>query len=126
MKPGALLAIVLALVLALAGCGGGSDDDGGTATQAGEPTGAERGNLLLDTEVASYNLCLDLGIEPCGDEAGSVQTTNEFIAQVDAIAADNGLARKAVTDALSSASAEVGSACDECKRILDEAIAGGS
>lgn len=121
MKPGVLLAIALALVLA--GCGG-SDDDGGTATQAGEPSGAERGNLLLDTEVASYNLCIDLGIEPCADEAGSVVTTNEFIANVERIAADNGLARTAVTDALSSASAEIGSACDECKRILDAEIEG--
>ena len=74
MKLGALLAVAFALVLA--GCGSGSDDDGGTATQAGEPTGAERGNLLLDTEVASYNLCIDLGIEPCGNEAASVQVTN--------------------------------------------------
>ena len=123
MKLGALLTVTLALVVA--GCGGGSDDDGGTATQAGEPSGAERGNLLLDTEVASYNLCIDLGIEPCGNQAGSVQTTNEFIAKIEAIAADNGLARAAVTDALSSASAEIGGACDECKQILDAEIAGG-
>ena len=122
MKLGVLLAIALTLVLA--GCGGGSEDDGGTATQAGEPSGAERGNLLLDTEVASYNLCIDLGIEPCADEAGSVQTTNEFVAKVEQIAADNGLARAAVIDALSSASAEIGSACDECKQILDAEIAG--
>jgi hypothetical protein len=124
MKLGALLAIALALLAA--GCGGGSDDDGGTATQAGEPTGAERGNLLLDTEVASYNLCIDLGIEPCGDEAGSVQTTNEFVAKVEAIAADNGLARPAVTTALTSASKELGNACAECKQILDAEISGGS
>ena len=121
MKLGALLTIVLTLVLA--GCGG-SDDDGGTATQAGEPSGAERGNLLLDTEVASYNLCIDLGIEPCGDKAGSVETTKTFIAQVEQIAADNGLARTAIIDALSSASAEIGAACDECKRILDAEIEG--
>lgn len=123
MKLGALLAIALALVLA--GCGGGSDDDGGTATQAGEPSGAERGNLLLDTEVASYNLCIDLGIEPCGDEAGSVATTNEFVAKVEAIAVDNGLARPAVVAALTSASAEIGGACDECEQILEAEIAGG-
>ena len=122
MKLGALLAIVLALFVA--GCGGGSDDDGGTATQAGEPSGAERGNLLLDTEVASYNLCIDLGIEPCGNEAGSVQTTNEFVAKIEAIAADNGLARTAVVAALTSASAELGGACVECKRILDAEIEG--
>jgi hypothetical protein len=114
--------VVVALVVA--GCGGGSDD-GGTATQAGEPSGAERGNLLLDTEVASYNLCIDLGIEPCGNQAGSVQTTNDFVVKIEAIAADNGLARAAVTDALSSASAEIGGACDECKQILDAEIAGG-
>ena len=123
MKVATLL--VIALVLVLAGCGSGSDDDGGTATQAGEPTGAERGNLLLDTEVASYNLCIDLGIEPCGNQAGSVQTTNEFVAKLEAIAADNGLARPAVVAALESASAELGGACDECKRILDAEIAGG-
>ncbi len=120
MKLGALLAIALTLVLA--GCGGGSDDDGGTATQAGEPSGAERGNLLLDTEVASYNLCIDLGIEPCGNEAGSVETTNTFVAAVDQIAADNGLARTAVDDALSTASAGIGAACDQCKQILDAEI----
>ncbi|HWN22034.1 MAG TPA: hypothetical protein VNP93_08680 [Gaiellaceae bacterium] len=123
MKLAALLAVALAFVAA--GCGGGSDDDGGTATQAGEPTGAERGGLLLDTEVASYNLCIDLGIEPCGNEAGSVQTTNEFVAKIEAIAADNGLARPAVVAALTSASAEIGGACDECKQILDAKIAGG-
>lgn len=123
MKLGALAAIALALLLA--GCGGGSDDDGGTATQAGEPSGAERGNLLLDTEVASYNLCIDLGIEPCGTEAASVQVTNEFVAKVAAIAADNGLARPAVVAALTSASSEVGGACAECKQILDGEIAGG-
>jgi hypothetical protein len=122
VKLGALLVTALALVLA--GCGGGSDDNGGTATQAGEPSGAERGNLLLDTEVASYNLCIDLGIEPCAGEAGSVQTTNEFVAKIEQIAADNGLARAAVTDALSSAAAEIGSACAECKTILDAEIAG--
>ncbi len=122
MKLGALLAIAFALVLA--GCGGGSDDDGGTATQAGEPSGAERGNLLLDSEVAGYNLCIDLGIEPCGNEAGSVETTNTFVAAVEQIAADNGLARAAVTDALSSASAELDGACPECKQILDAEIAG--
>ncbi len=122
MKLGALLAIALALLLS--GCGGGSDDDGGTATQAGEPSGAERGNLLLDTEVASYNLCIDLGIEPCGNEAGSVETTNTFVATVEQIAADNGLSAAAVTAALSSASAELGGACAECKQILDAEIEG--
>lgn len=122
MKLAALLGIALALVLG--GCGGGSDDDGGTATQAGEPSGAERGNLLLDTEVASYNLCIDLGIEPCAGEAGSVETTNEFVTKVEQIAADNGLARGAVTKALSSAAAELGAACAECKQILDAEIAG--
>jgi hypothetical protein len=116
----ALLAVVLSVVVA--GCGG-SDSEGGTATQAGEPSGAERGNLLLDTEVAGYNLCIDLGIDPCGDEAGSVETTKAFVASVEQIAEDNGLARKAVVDALSSASAELGSACAECKQILDEEIA---
>ena len=120
MKLAALLVLVFSL--ALAGCGG-SDDDGGTATQAGEPSGAERGNLLLDTEVAAYNLCIDLGIAPCGDEAGSVETTEAFVASVERIAEDNGLARTAVTDALSNASAEIGSACDACKEILDEEIA---
>jgi hypothetical protein len=123
MKLPALLAVALALVVA--GCGGGSDDDGGTATQAGEPTGAERGNLLLDTEVASYNLCIDLGIDPCAGEAGSVETTNAFVAKVEQIAADNGLARPVVTKALTSASAEIGGACGECKKILDAEIAGG-
>jgi len=123
MKLRALLAVVLALVAA--GCGSGSDDDGGTATQAGEPTGAERGNLLLDTEVASYNLCIDLGIEPCGTEEASVQVTNEFVAKIEAIAADNGLARPAVVAALTSASADIGGACGECKQILDTEIAGG-
>ena len=123
MKLGALLAVAFALVLA--GCGGGSDDDGGTATQAGEPTGAERGGLLLDTEVASYNLCIDLGIEPCGNEAASVEVTNEFVAKIEAIAADNGLARPAVVAALTGASTEIGGACAECKQILDAAIADG-
>ena len=123
-SPGVKLAAVLALALSLglAGCGG-SDDEGGTATQAGEPSGAERGNLLIDTEVAGYNLCIDLGIDPCGDEAGSVETTEAFVASVERIAEENGLARKAVTDALSSASAEIGTACDACKEILDEEIA---
>jgi hypothetical protein len=118
------LASLLALVLALAVSGCGSDDDGGgAAAPAGEQNGAERGNLLLDTEVAGYNLCIDLGIEPCGDEAGSVATTEAFIASVERIADENGLSRKAVTDALSSASAELGGACDACKQLLDDEIA---
>lgn len=115
------LASLLTLVLLLAGCGG-SSSDGGTATQAGEPSSEERGKLLLDTEVASYNLCIDLGIEPCADEAGSVATTNEFVAKVEQIAADNELSQAAVTAALSSAAAEIGSACAECKQILDAEI----
>jgi hypothetical protein len=122
VKLASLLALVLAF--ALAGCGGGSGDDGGTAAQPGEPNGAERGGLLLDTEVAGYNLCIDLGIEPCGDEAGSVATTEAFVASVERIADENGLSRKAVTDAFSDASAELGGACDECKQILDAEIAG--
>ncbi len=120
MKLPVLLALVVSLVLV--GCGG-SDSDGGTATQAGEPSGAERGNLLLDTEVAGYNLCIDLGIDPCGDDAGSVETTKAFVASVERIAEENGLARKAVVDALSEASAELGSACAECKTILEDEIA---
>ena len=117
------LAALLALVLLLAGCGGGSSSDGGTATQAGEPSSGERGNLLLDTEVATYNLCIDLGIEPCGNKAGSVETTNAFVAQIELIAADNQLQPAAVTKSLSEASAEIGGACAECKKILDAKIA---
>ena len=120
MKP--KLAGLLVLVLLIAGCGG-SSSDGGTLTQAGEPSAGERGNLLLDTEVATYTLCIDLGIEPCGDEAGSVETTNSFIAQVEQIAADNKLAPAAVAASLTEASAEMGSACPECKKILDAKIA---
>jgi hypothetical protein len=117
------IAAFLVLVLLLAGCGGGGSGSEGTATQAGEPSAGERGNLLLDTEVAGYNLCIDLGIEPCADEAGSVETTNAFVAQIEQIAEDNQLQPAAVSAALSDASAEIGTACDECKRILDEKIA---
>jgi len=117
------IAALLVFVLLLAGCGGGDSSSEGTATQAGEPSAGERGNLLLDTEVASYNLCIDLGIDPCANEAGSVETTNGFIAQIEQIATDNQLQPAAVSAALTDASAEIGTACDECKRILDEKIA---
>ena len=117
------LSMLFVLVLLLAGCGGGSSSDGDTLTQAGEPSSGERGSLLLDTEVATYNLCIDLEIEPCGDEAGSVETTNAFIAQIEVIAADNQLKPAAVAASLSEASAEIGGACAECKKILDEKIA---
>jgi hypothetical protein len=120
MKTGALLLLVL--VSLLAGCGG-SSSEGGTLTQAGEPSAGERGNLLLDTEVATYNLCIDLGIEPCGNEAGSVETTNTFIAQVEQIATDNQLKAAAVAASLSDAVAELDGACGECKKILDAKIA---
>ena len=120
MKTSALLLLVL--VSLLAGCGG-SSSEGGTLTQAGEPSAGERGNLLLDTEVATYNLCIDLGIEPCGNEAGSVETTNTFIAQVEQIAADNQLKPAAVSATLSEAVAELDGACPECKQILDAKIA---
>ncbi|MBA3348838.1 MAG: hypothetical protein H0T13_09790 [Actinobacteria bacterium] len=116
------LSALVVLVLLLAGCGG-SSSEGGTLTQAGEPSAGERGNLLLDTEVATYNLCIDLGIEPCGNEAGSVETTNAFIAQIEVIAADNQLKPAAVAASLSEASAEIGGACAECKQILDAKIA---
>ncbi len=114
---------LLVLVLLLAGCGGGDSSSGGTAAQGGEPSAGERGNLLLDTEVASYNLCLDLEIDPCADEAGSVETTNAFVDQIEQIAEDNQLPPAVVSAALADASAEVGTACAECKRILDEKIA---
>jgi hypothetical protein len=117
-----ILAPLLALALLLAGCGGGSSD-GGTATQAGEPTAGERGNLLLDSEVAGYNLCIDLGIEPCADEAGSVETTNAFVASIEQIAESNQLQPASVASALEEASAELGGECAECKRILDEKVA---
>jgi hypothetical protein len=121
VKSAALLAA--SLVLLLAGCGGG--DGGGSAAPGGVPTqeesGAERGNLLLGAEVAAYNLCIDLEIDPCGDEAGSVAVTTAFIAKVKEIAAENGIPDSEVADAFSEASDEVGTACDECKRLLDEA-----
>lgn len=113
---------LLALVLLLAACGGGSST-GGTATQAGEPTPGERGNLLLDAQVAEYNLCIDIGIDPCGTEAGSVETTNSFIAAVEGIAADNQLRPAAVKKALQEASGELDGACPECKKILDDKAA---
>jgi hypothetical protein len=124
VKLGALLAIVLAL--GLVGCGGSSSSsDGGTATQAGEESGAERGNLLLDAEAATFTLCLELGIDPCANEADSVAATKTFIAKTKEIAADNGLSDAAVESTLSAAAEQVGESCAECKRLLEAEVSAG-
>lgn len=119
MKTGSIVTLVLAL--ALAGCGGSSSGTGGTATQAGEESGAERGNLLLDAEAAAFTLCIELGIDPCADEAQSVATTKAFIAKAEEIAADNGLTPAAVDKSMQAAAKKVGEACAECARLLEEA-----
>ena len=124
MKLTALLAIVLAL--GLAGCGGSSSSgDGGTATQAGEESGAERGNLLLDAEAAAFTLCLELGIDPCANEADSVAATKTFIAKTKEIAADNGLTDAAVESTFAAAAEEVGASCAECKALLEAEVSAG-
>lgn len=122
MKTGSMLVLALALVLAFAGCGGSSGSTGGgTATQAGEESGAERGNLLLDAEAAAFTLCIELGIDPCANEAQSVAATKAFIDKAKEIAADNGLTPAAVDKSLQDAAKTVDEACAECARLLEEA-----
>ncbi len=114
------------VVLALAGCGGSSSSsDGGTATQAGEPSGAERGNLLLDAEAATFTLCIELGIDPCANEADSIAATKSFITKTKAIAADNGLSDAAVESTLTAAAEQVGEGCAECRQLLEAEVAAG-
>jgi hypothetical protein len=115
------LLLLAALALTLSGCGSGSTEgSGGTATQPGEESGAERGNLLLDAEAAAFTLCIELGIDPCANEAQSVQTTEEFVAKAKEIAADNGIAEESVDATLRDAAKEIGSRCAECTRLLEQ------
>lgn len=124
MKLGALLTIVLAL--GTAGCGGSSSSDsGGTATQAGEENGAERGNLLLDAEAANFTLCIELGIDPCANEADSIAATEAFITKTKEIAVDNGLSDAAVQSTLTAAAGEVAEGCAECQRLLEAEVSAG-
>ena len=115
------LLLLAALALTLSGCGGSSSGgSGGTATQPGEESGAERGNLLLDAEAAAFTLCIELGIDPCANEAQSVRTTEEFVAKAKEIAADNGISEESVDATLRDAAKEIGSSCAECKRLLEQ------